>query len=151
MKILPALFLFVCSLFVTSCEAQIKEIDYIGISKTEFKSISFTKAEIKFYLEYFNPNKVGIDVKEADLQVFLNDQFLAVAKQTDEIHVPKNSKFIFPVIAHFDPIKAMGPSIGALFSMENKMYVKGSAKIGKGGIFIKIPVEVTDTVSLYKD
>jgi hypothetical protein len=31
------------------------------------------------------------------------------------------------------------------------MYVKGSAKVGKGGLFIKIPVEVTDTVSLYRD
>jgi LEA14-like dessication related protein len=151
MKLLPALFLFISSLMVTSCEAQIKEIDYIGIAKTEFKSISFTKAEIKFYLEYFNPNKVGIDVKETDLQVFLNDKFLAVATQPEEIHVPKNSKFIFPVVAHFDPIKALGPSLGAVFTMDNKMYVKGSAKVGKGGLFIKIPVEVTDTVSLYRD
>lgn len=151
MKLLPALFLFISSLMVTSCEAQIKEIDYIGIAKTEFKSISFTKAEIKFYLEYFNPNKVGIDVKETDLQVFLNDKFLAVATQPEEIHVPKNSKFIFPVVAHFDPIKALGPSLGAVFTMDNKMYVKGSGKVGKGGLFIKIPVEVTDTVSLYRD
>jgi LEA14-like dessication related protein len=151
MKLLPALFLFISSLLVTSCEAQIKEIDYIGIAKTEFKSISFTKAEIKFYLEYFNPNKVGIDVKETDLQVFLNDKFLAVATQPEAIHVPKNSKFIFPVVAHFDPIKALGPSLGAVFTMDNKMYVKGSAKVGKGGLFIKIPVEVTDTVSLYRN
>ncbi|MBU3677502.1 MAG: LEA type 2 family protein [Chitinophagaceae bacterium] len=148
LRIWPVLILV---FFFSACEAQVKEPDYIGIAKTEFKSISFSKAEIKFYLEYFNPNKVGIDVKETDVQVFLNDKFIAVATQPEEIHVPKNSKFLFPVVAHFDPIKVLGPSLGAIFSMENKMYVKGSTKVGKGGLFIKIPVEVTDTVSLYRD
>ena len=151
MKFLSAFLLLWGGFMLNACEAQVKEIDYIGIAKTEFKSISFTKAEIKFYLEYFNPNKVGIDVKETDLQVYLNDKYIAIAKQLEEIHVPKKSKFIFPVVAYFDPIKALGPSLGAIFSMENKMYIKGSAKVGKGGLFIKVPVEVTDTVSLYKD
>ncbi len=126
----------------------VKEIEYIGIKKTTINKASFTNMDIRTELEYNNPNKFGIDVKDADVQLFLNDKFVATADQPELSKVPANAHFIFPIVAHFNPLKILGTALGALGNKKSKLTIKGTAKVGKGGIYIKIPIQVTEEISL---
>jgi LEA14-like dessication related protein len=131
------------------CGNDIKELEYKGIQKTALQTLSLNNAAIRVDLGYYNPNNFGIDVKETNLNIYLNDKFVGVADQPLKTQIPKLSDFTFPIVAHFDPLKIIGPAIGSLLSKKNKIGIQGSAKLGKGGIYIKVPVQIEEQVSIY--
>jgi LEA14-like dessication related protein len=64
---------------------NVKELDYIGIQSTSIESINLKNAALRINLEYYNPNKFGIDVKETNLSIYLNDKFVAFADQPERV------------------------------------------------------------------
>lgn len=130
---------------------KIKELEYKGIKNTKFQTLSFNNTAIQMDIEYFNPNNFGLDVKETNLKIYLNDQFIGVADQPKKTQIAKKATFLFPVVAHFDPLKAAGSALKALFSSTNKINVQGTAKLGKEGVYIKLPINISENVSLFKD
>ena len=148
-------FIVMCVLFVVlqsaSCGSSIKELEYKGIQKTQIQTMSFNNAAIQVDLGYYNPNNFGIDVKETSLSIYLNDKFVALADQPSKTQIPKMANFSFPVVAHFDPLKVIGPAIASLFSKKNKLGIQGSAKLGKGGVYIKVPVMIEEQVSIFSE
>lgn len=127
---------------------HVKELDYKGIKSTQIKTLNFNNAALQINLEYYNPNKFGVDVKETNLSIYLNDHFIAIADQPERTQIPRESDFVFPVVAHFDPLKILGTAFSSLFSKTNKLTLQGTAKVGKDGIYIKVPVNITENVSL---
>lgn len=148
-------FIVLCVLFVVlqsaGCGSSIKELEYKGIQKTQIQNLSFNNAAIQVDLGYYNPNNFGIDVKETNLSIYLNDKFVALADQPTKTQIPKMANFSFPVVAHFDPFKVIGPAIASLFSKKNKLGIQGSAKVGKGGVYIKVPVMIEEQVSIFSE
>lgn len=150
--ILTSITLFVSILFLTSAGCNnVKELEYKGIKNPKLQTLRFNNSAIQMDLEYFNPNNFGLDVKETNLSIYLNDKFVGIADQPSKTQISKNATFLFPVVAHFDPIKVLGTAFKALFSNTNKVTIQGSAKIGKSGVYIKLPVNITENVKLYKD
>ncbi|MBK7762954.1 MAG: LEA type 2 family protein [Bacteroidetes bacterium] len=131
----------------SSCN-DVKEVEYKGIKNTEIQSLGFKNAALRINIEYFNPNKFGVDVKESNLSIYLNDKFVGIADQPEKVQMPKNSNFIFPVVAHFEPMKILGTAFSSIFNKKNKLTIQGSAKVGKAGMYIKIPINITEEVSL---
>ena len=127
---------------------DVKELEYKGIKNTEIQTLGFNNSAIRMNLEYYNPNKFGIDVKETNLSIYLNDKFIGLADQPEKTQVPKLSNFIFPVVAHFDPLKILGTAFTSLFSKTNKVTIQGTAKLGKSGLYIKVPINISENVSL---
>lgn len=127
---------------------EVKELDYKGIKSTEIQSLGLRNAALRINLEYYNPNKFGLDVKETNLSIYLNDAFVGVADQPEKTQIPKLSTFTFPVVARFDPWKILGTAFQSLFSKKNKLRIEGTAKVGKGVVYIKVPVQITEEVSL---
>ncbi len=144
---LSCLFIFSMILQSAGC-SNVKELDYKGVENTEIQSIGFNHSAIRINLKYYNPNNFWIDVKESNLSIYLNDQFIGIADQPEKTEIPKLSDFIFPVVAHFDPLKILGTAFTSLFSKTNKVTIQGTAKLGKKGVYIKVPINITENVSL---
>ena len=68
---------------------DIKELEYKGIKNTEIQTLGFNNSAIRMNLEYYNPNKFGIDVKETNLSIYLNDKFVGIADQPEKTQIPK--------------------------------------------------------------
>lgn len=132
--------------FLTSCNS-IKDIEYIGIKETKLQSLGIQKGTVKVVLQYHNPNKFGIDLKETQLEVYANDKYIGIAENPEKNIVPKLSNFDFPIFVHFNPLKAMG-LVGLLNANKIKLRVKGTTKAGKGGVYIRVPIDVIEEVSL---
>ena len=130
---------------------KVKELDYLGIKKSQIQSIGLKNSALRVELEYYNPNKFGLDVKEANLNIYLNDKFVAIADQPEKIKILKEANFIFPVVAHFDLLKVLGSAFSSLFSKTVKVTIKGTAKLGKEGIFIKVPINITENIKLLSE
>lgn len=151
--VLHSLFLSAIFLILQSagCGNNIKELEYKGIQKTQIRNLSLSNAAIQIDLSYYNPNKFGIDVKETNLSIYLNDKFVALADQPEKTQIPREANFTFPIVAHFDPFKILGTAITSLFSKQNKISIQGTAKLGKSGVFIKVPIAIEEQVSIYKN
>ncbi|MEZ5046465.1 MAG: LEA type 2 family protein [Chitinophagaceae bacterium] len=126
---------------------DIQEIEYKGIKNSKLEKLDLHNTAIRLNLNYYNPNNFGLDIKETNLSVYLNDKFVGLADQPEKTQIPKQAEFLFPVVAHFDPLKIIGTAITSLFSKTNKVTLQGHAKIGKGGVYIKIPINITENVS----
>lgn len=77
---------------------KIKELDYKGIKNAKLESINFHNTAIRINLSYFNPNNFSIDVKETNLSIFLDDQFVALADQPEKTKIPKNALLNFRLL-----------------------------------------------------
>ncbi len=139
--------LIILNLFLLTGCKSIKDIEYLGIKETKLQSIGLKKGTVKVVLHYHNPNKFGLDIKETQLEVYANGMYVGVAENPERNKVPKLANFDFPILVHFNPLKALG--IAALLkSNKIKLRVKGTTKAGKGGVFIRVPVDVTEEVKL---
>jgi len=143
---LPNLLAFLGILLLSSCN-NIKDIEYRGIKETKLQSLGMTKGTVKVVLQYHNPNNFGLDLKETQLEVYANDQYIGIAENPEKNKVPKSADFDFPILVHFNPLKALG-MVGLLQSNKIKLRVKGTTKAGKGGVFIRVPIDVTEEVKL---
>jgi LEA14-like dessication related protein len=130
-----------------SCN-NVKEPEYRGISKTSLQTLNLSNAELLIGLDYFNPNNFWLDIKETNLSIYLNDQFIAMADQPVKTQIPKNALFTFPVVARFDPIKVLGFAFANIFSKKVKLTLQGSAKIGKQGVYLKVPLNITEYIDI---
>jgi LEA14-like dessication related protein len=146
-SLITALLILFITLQSGGCN-NVKELDYIGIKSTELESLGLNNSAIRVNLEYYNPNKFGIDVKETNLSIYLNDKFVAIADQPEKTQIPKLSNFLFPLVDHFNPLKILGTAFKSLFSKTNKVSIQGTAKLGKGGVYIKVPINITENVNL---
>jgi LEA14-like dessication related protein len=97
---------------------------------------------------YDNPNNFAISVKETDLKIYIEDIYVADAEQVNEIKVAKKSKFSFPIVAKFSAMKLMSNALSMIGKKDFHYRIEGTAKIGKGGVFIKVPVKVNDVFSI---
>ncbi len=132
-----------------SCNG-VKDIEYIGIKETKLESIGLQKGVIKTVMRYYNPNKFGLDIKETNLEVYANDNFLGTAENAERYAVPKKDTFDFPIYVHFNPIKMLSLVATNANLKKVNLHVKGTAKIGKQGVFVRVPIDVTEEVMLRK-
>jgi len=133
-------------LFFTACN-NIKDIEYKGIKESKLQSLGIQQGTIKLVLQYYNPNNFGIQVKDTQLEVYVNDQYVGIAENPEICVVPKLADFNFPVLVHFNPLKAIG-QVRLLNAPNVNLRVKGTAKAGKGGVWIRVPVDVTEQINM---
>lgn len=122
---------------------------YKGITHTSIQSVSLQEAVLKTDVQYYNPNNVALDIKETSLQIYVNDKYVGIADQPNTTRIPAKADFLFPIITHFNALKILGTAFTALFGKTIQVQIQGHAKIGKGGVFIKIPVNITEKVNVY--
>jgi LEA14-like dessication related protein len=133
---------------------KIKNLEYKGIKNTRVKQAGFGNTDITLDAIFYNPNKFGVQVKEADLDIYIDNVQMGKAdifldKSTlRTIEIPREKQFVIPIIAHIEPMKAISTLLKALSSSAVKLDIRGTTKVGKGGVFIKVPIEVNESVNL---
>jgi LEA14-like dessication related protein len=144
-KYTTIIFILAFSLIAAKCKDAVQAPTYLGTANTKLENVSFGgNSSIRTNLLYENPNNFGISIKETDLKVYIEDIYVADAEQPSEIKVMAKSKFTFPIIAKFSAMMLLSNALGMIGKKELKYRIEGSAKIGKQGVFIKVPVKVAD-------
>src|SRR5688572_23808695 len=78
-----------------SC-AQPKEPEFKRLESFKVKKIGLQEITIGFAVTYYNPNKFGVGIKEADADIYLDSVFLGKFTQENDISVSGNSDFSIP-------------------------------------------------------
>ena len=132
--------LFFVAVFLSAC-GQPKELVYQDVENFKVQQIADNKAAISLDIRLYNPNNYKIKLKDADIDVFVNDNHIGTVRKEEKIEIPKNDTCLVPVILNVD-LKGLLPNALQLVLSNGIADIKlsGTVKAGRHGIFITVPI-----------
>jgi LEA14-like dessication related protein len=140
MKTIRLLLLLLLVVFITSCSRP-KDLQYRDVRNFSVKSLGIRETTIGLDMEYYNPNNFSLQMKGGNIDVFMNDQYLGKAALDNKITIPKLNTFLIPVALTVDLKSMLTNSLQLLVKKDVTIKMKGFVKVGKGGVFINVPVD----------
>ena len=142
------LFIFLCSLL--SCSTP-KALEYRQFKNLTIEKLGFSTSTIRMDIIYYNPNNFRLQVKRADLDIYLNNNYAGHATQEYQITIPKQAEFNLPVQVDVDMKNIFKNSFTGLLNKQVMVKLTGTIKVGKANIFITFPVnyEGAQTYNLF--
>lgn len=116
--------------------------NYMGVRNLKVMSFGLKESTVAASVEYYNPNRFPVTMKEGEVDVYVNDNFFGKSTLDSTIHVPQKDTFFIPVLLKVDMKNTGLGVLQNLLSGSDSVKVKldGKAKIGRGGIFINFPI-----------
>jgi LEA14-like dessication related protein len=127
----------VFSFLLTACSSP-KELIYQDVKNFKVMEISM-QPKVGLDVQFYNPNKSGLTLKDGDIDVFINDKFIGKATLDDKFEIDGLDTFLLPVILKADLNNIIPNALSLALNKEVKVKLKGSVKAGRG-VFISIPV-----------
>ena len=142
------LFAFICSLL--SCSTP-KPLEYRAFKNLTVEKLGFSTTTLRMDIIYYNPNNFRLQVKRADLDIYLNNNYAGHATQEYQITIPKLAEFNLPVQVDVDMKNIFKNSFTGLLNKQVMVKLTGTIKVGKANIFITFPVnyEGAQTYNLF--
>jgi|694.fasta_scaffold03033_5 LEA14-like dessication related protein len=132
--------LFLVLLFMVSFPF-IKEPEFIDARNFGLRSVGLKTSTVYADLFYFNPNNLGLQMKKAELDVYVDDRLLGHSLLDTLITIPKKDTFSFPVMLEVEMKNIFPNAFAMLMKEEIELRIEGTAKVGKGGLFLNVPVK----------
>lgn len=136
MKLL-SYFLFV-AILMSSCSKP-ESFEYRDIRDFKIDSLGFENSTVSMNLVYFNPNSFGVNLKKIDCDVYVDHSYLGKYSLDTVMHIAKKSEFVVPSKMQVSMKNLFKNSLTSLISKDMLVEVKGTTKVGKGGVYITVP------------
>lgn len=135
--------LLLCLILVTLAWACKKPqgFDYRDIRNFKVEKLGFDKSTVSMDLVYYNPNNFGVQLRKVDCDVYINEKYLGKYLLDTIMAIPKKSEFTLPSRMQVDMKNVFKNTVSVLFSKEVLVKVKGTTRVGKGNLFINVPVD----------
>jgi len=133
------IFLGVVTLF--SALLIFKEPEFVDARNFAIRSIGVKSSTVYTDLFFYNPNGFGIQMKKAELDIYIDDRFVGHTLIDTLIRIPKRDTFSFPVSMDVEMKKLFPNALAVLFNEKVGLRIEGTAKLGKAGIFLNVPVK----------
>jgi LEA14-like dessication related protein len=120
---------------ISSCR-QPKDLVYRDIEQ-----VKVSDSMVSFWVRMYNPNRFRMFLKEADMDISLNNTSLG------SVHIPGYVKIArkdtFSMIVLYQPkMKDLLPgAVSLLLSNEVTLRLKGVAKVGRRGLYTTMPLD----------
>lgn len=134
MKFSPILLL----VFLVSCSKP-QGFDYRSLQNFKVEKFGFDKTKISMDLTYYNPNNFGVNLKQVDCEIYVNENYLGKYLLDTTMHIQKKSEFSLHSKIDVDMKNVFKNAFSALFSNEVTVRAKGRTRVGKAGIFVNVP------------
>lgn len=134
-KLTSLLFLIVAVISLHSC-AKVEEPVFRNVQNFKVKKLGLQEAQIGLNVVYFNPNKFGVQIKEAALDIYFDSTFIGRFTQPTSVGVERKADFSIPLEGSIPLSKVLQLKAGDIINKEVQVRAEGSVKVGKGGIFV---------------
>jgi len=134
--------------FLVAC-TRIKDPEFRGLDNFGVRKLGFQESTVGFSATYFNPNRFGVTVKEAVIDVYVDSVYLGKFRQVAAVEVNRNSEFSIPLEGAIGVQKALEFDLPRLLGKTVSLKADGSVKVGKVGVFVTkaIRYEGRETIS----
>lgn len=122
--------------------AKPTQLDYLGVQNIKVLQFGLKESTVSLDVQYYNPNKYPLTMKQADVDVYVNDKYFGKTIVDSTIRIPKRDTFLMPVLLKVDMNTTALQLIQTIGQGQKEVLVKmeGKAKVGRGGIFINYPI-----------
>jgi LEA14-like dessication related protein len=117
-----------------------KDLSYIGVKNFSLQKMSLSKPQVGVELQFFNPNSFGLAMKDADIDIFINNNFIGKVTTDKTFTIPARDTFLLPISLEVEMKKVIPNAIEILTKKTIDYRLQGSVKAGKG-IFVRVPVD----------
>lgn len=131
------LFVAAISILFTAC-ANPKDLVYQDVKNFKLMEMSMNP-KVGMDVQFFNPNKYGMTMKDADVFLYLNGKLVGNAKLEQAYDVPANDTFLLPVTLVADLQQVLPNALAIMANSTIEVELKGTVKAGRG-VFINIPI-----------
>lgn len=133
-----------------SCSSP-KALEYKTYHNFSVESLGFNNSTVSLNLEYYNPNNFGMQLKNTDLDIFINGNLLGHSTTDTLINIPRRNTFLVPVKINVDMQNAFKNAWNTLMGKEVLVRLSGKVRVGKGNVFMSFPInyESKQTFSMF--
>lgn len=142
--------IFLVVLAFMSCSSP-KALEYREYHNFSVEKLGYSNSTIKMDLVYFNPNNFRMQLRNTDLDIFINGKLFGHSSTDTLIPIPKRDTFSLPVMFDVNMQSLYQNALNTLLGREVTLKVSGKVKIGKANVFMYFPVnyESKETFSLF--
>lgn len=124
-----------CVMAMASC-GKVEDPRFRRLENFGVRNISLQDATIGFNATYFNPNKFGVNVKEAVFDFYADTLYLGKFLQPQGIDVNPAAEFSIPLEGRVSWQKVRNSGFEKLAGKEVLIKATGSVKVGKAGVYM---------------
>ncbi|MEO8859876.1 MAG: LEA type 2 family protein [Ginsengibacter sp.] len=138
------------TMVIMSCSSP-KALEYRTFHNFSIQKLGFNNTSIKLDLEYYNPNNYGLQLRNSDLDIFIDGNLLGHSTFDTLITIPRRNTFILPIKFDVDMQNIYKNAWSTMTGKEVVVKLTGKLKIGKANVFMSLPVnyESKETFSLF--
>lgn len=114
----------------------------------KIEKLGFEQSTISARLRFHNPNTYRVHLKNIDFDLFVDSIMIGHFNNTEEVKIPAADKFILPVIGQASTAMLLKYSKLANTDQKSFVAVKGTAKVGRSGIYKNVIVDYTDSIEV---
>ena len=141
---------FLVLIVFMSCSSP-KALEYREYHNFSVEKLGYSNSTIKIDLVYFNPNNFRMQLRNTDLDIFINGKLFGHSSTDTLIPIPKRDTFSLPVVFDVNMQSLYQNALNTLLGKEVTLKVSGKVKVGKANVFMYFPVnyESKETFSLF--
>lgn len=139
MNRLPPYLIIIYILIISACNKPMA-FEYRDLRNLKLESVSGEKSRVSMSMVYYNPNNFGVNLKNVNCEVFIDTMYVGRFILDTMMHIDKTSEFALPASFDINMNNILKNSVNLLFN-EVTIRAKGTTRVGKGGIFVNVPID----------
>ena len=138
---LPALALkmIVIAVIAPGCSKLAAPV-YYDFTNLRIDSIGEAQSVVSAELKYYNPNNYPLQLKQGEVDVYLNQQFAGHSFLDSLVVIPRKDTFYLPVKMRLSMSVVTSNALNILFNREMDIRLQGKARIGRSGFYMNVPI-----------
>jgi LEA14-like dessication related protein len=138
------LFIF---LFIAACQ-QPEVPEYLGLQDIQVMKLDAQQSVLSGSVKFYNPNAFDMQLKKADINIYLNDQLANHYLLDSTIEIHAKDSFWIPVKLQVDLKNIFSNAIQSLLNDQVRIRLEGHARVKKGGIGFRVPIHYEEKQKL---
>jgi LEA14-like dessication related protein len=143
-----AIITIMCFFFFGIACKQPEVPEYLGLRDIQVIKVDAQQSLLSGSVKFYNPNAFDMQLKKADIDIFLNGQHANhyVLDSTIEIHA--RDSFWIPVTLQLDLKSIFANAFQSLLNDQVKIRFEGHVRVKKGGFGFRVPIHYEETQKL---
>jgi LEA14-like dessication related protein len=105
------------------------------------EQLGFTNNVLATDVKLYNPNRYPLQLKSASLDFYINNAFLGHSTLDSLIVLPAQDTSYIPLRLKASAKDILSNTAKILLNPDVKVKITGSAKAGRGGFFVNVPID----------
>ena len=118
---------------------------YLGYQNFRLAKASFGDNILATDVRLYNPNNYALQLKSASMDVYFNNSYLGHSALDTLITLPGKDTTLVPLQLQAKAKDVLSNALKVFLNPDVKIKITGSAKAGRGGIFLNVPIDYEGT------